>query len=665
MTYLPALLRTGLAVLGIGACLVLQAQPDGAPKWAFATLSSFTQGNILSSPSVAPDGSIYIGVEIGSSTATNPSGKLFALTASGTKKWEFTTPEWIDSSPAIGRDGTIYFGCWDGNLYALNPDGSLKWKLSLGAFVSASPAIGADGTVYIGAGNGNFCAVDPNGTLKWIFPALYWIESAPAIAPDGTIYFGSDDNNVYAIRPDGTEKWHHATGNDVVSSPAIGADGTVYIGSRDLKLYAFTPAGAVKWTFQTADMIDASPVLAADGTVYFGTTGGRLFALRPDGTEKWRYPAATQTALSSIYSTPAVRSDGSIVFGTSDNLLYALRPDGTLLWRAAMGDWADSSPAVTSDGTIYIGCTDKNLYAFHSTTPALMTEWPQLLRNPQRTGAQVFGTVAGTPGRLTNLSVRTLAGSDANTLIVGFAIGGSGSRDVLVRGVGPTLTGFGVGGVLSDPKITFYAGQTVSASNDQWWQSQNAAIVASTAPTVGAFPLPPGSFDAALLSTFSPGGQTVHVSGANGSTGIALLELYDAAGSSTARLTNVAARSLVGTGGSVLIAGFAITSGPRAVLVRGVGPALANYGVGGVLANPRLRVYDSRQVLVAESDNWSIAINAAAIASVSDSVGAFPLANGSTDASFLLTLPPGSYTAQVSGVNDTTGVGLVEVYEVP
>lgn len=641
------------------------AQADGAQKWTFATMASAVQGNILSSPAVAPDGTVYIAVEVGSSTAVNPIGRLFAISPTGAQKWVYQTSDWIDSTPVIASDGTIYFGCWDGKLYALKADGSLKWSLSLGSYVSGSAALGSDGTIYIGTGAGNLCAVNPDGTLKWIFPTLFWIDSSPAVGPDGTIYVGSLDNTFYAVRADGTEKWHYTVGNDIVSSPAIAADGTVYFGSRDQKLYALTGSGTLKWSFETTDTIESSPVLAADGTVYFATTGGRLFALRQNGTEKWRYPAASQPALSSLYSTPAVRADGSIVFGTSDNFLYAVKSDGTQLWRSALGDWADSSPLVTPDGVIYIGCTDKKLYAFASSAAAQLTDWAQLLRTPQRNGWQPLGAAAATSGRLTNLSVRTFAGTDASTLIVGFSIAGSGSRNLLVRGVGPTLANFGVGGVLGDPRITFYSGQTATASNNNWEQNANAAQIASTATAVSAFPLPSGSLDAATLANFSTGSQTVQVSGANGTTGIALLELYDVSGTATARLSNVSARSFVGTGSGVLIAGFVVAEGSRAMLIRGIGPRLADFSVPDTVANPQLRIYNSQQILIAENDDWSIATNASAMSAAGDGVNAFPLTSGSKDSMMLVTLPTGSYTAQVSGVNSTTGVGLIEVYEIP
>lgn len=648
------------------ACVLSRAdaQTDGSARWAYTALSTSTTGSILSSPAVARDGTVYFGVEIGAASSASPGGQLVAVTAAGALKWVFQTTDWVDSTPAVGSDGTVYFGSWDANVYALRPDGSLKWKFRTGAFVSSSPALGADGAIYIGAGDGNLYALNPDGSLRWFFPTLYWIDAPPAVAPDGTIYVGSLDNTFYAINPNGTEKWHFTAGNDITTAPAIAADGTVYFGSRDSRLYALNADGTLKWSFSTPDTVEASVVLGDDGTVYVPTTGGRVYALRPDGTEKWRYPAANQPTLNALYSTPAVRADGSVLFGSSNNALYALRADGALLWRSTLGDWADSSPLVAPDGSIYIGSYDKKLYAFNGTIAPSMTDWPQLNRDPLRTAFQPLGAASGTAGRLVNLSVRTFSGTDADTLIVGFVVGGSGGRSLLVRGVGPSLAGFGVTGVLANPRITAFSGSTSVASNDDWGSAANASAISSTATAVGAFPLPAGSLDAALFTGFNVGGYTVQVGGAGNSTGVALMEAYDAAGSTDARLVNVSARSAVGPNSSgVLIAGFVVGQNTRALLVRGIGPALAPFGVGGAMTNPQLRIFQGSQ-LVAENNDWSSASNATTIASAAGSVGAFPLPAGSRDAALLLTLPPAAYTAQVSGVNGTTGVALIEVYEV-
>ena len=107
---------------------------------------------------------------------------------------------YIFSSPAIGPDGTIYFGSWDKNFYAYNPDGTKKWSYQLGAVEFSSPIIGADGTIYFGDYDKNLYALNPNGTKKWTYNTNGYIPSSPAIGADGTLYFGDEDGNLYAIK---------------------------------------------------------------------------------------------------------------------------------------------------------------------------------------------------------------------------------------------------------------------------------------------------------------------------------------------------------------------------------------------------------------------------------------------------------------------------------
>ena len=156
----------------------------------------------------------------------------------GTLKWKYQTEYWVDSSPAIGSDGTIYAGSYDDYTYAINPDGTLKWRYQTGGGVVSSPAIGSDGTIYVGSADNYTYAINPDGTLKWRYQTGGGVVSSPAIGSDGTIYVGSADNYTYAINPDGTLKWRYQTGGGVVSSPAIGSDGTIYVGSYDDYLYA-------------------------------------------------------------------------------------------------------------------------------------------------------------------------------------------------------------------------------------------------------------------------------------------------------------------------------------------------------------------------------------------------------------------------------------------
>jgi hypothetical protein len=246
---------------------------------------------------------------------------------------------------------------------------------------------------------------------------------------------------------------------------------------------------------------------------------------------------------------------------------------------------------------------------------------------------------------------------------------------VLLRAVGPALAGFGVGGALANPRLQLFdgAGRLV-LENDDW----SGADLAATAAEVGAFALAPGARDAALVAALAPGAYTVHVVGTGAEAGVGLAEIYDAgAAVATAapRLVNLSTRGTVEAGDGMLIGGFVVAgNAPKKMLVRGVGPALAGFGVGGTLADPRLAIYRGT-TLVAQNDDWGApqavgpaqtAASAAELAEAAAGAGAFALATGGRDAAILVTLAPGAYTAQVTGATPAqTGAALVEIYELP
>jgi nitrogen fixation protein len=263
--------------------------------------------------------------------------------------------------------------------------------------------------------------------------------------------------------------------------------------------------------------------------------------------------------------------------------------------------------------------------------------------------------------RLANLSVRAPAGTGDQTLIVGFYIGGTGSKQVLIRGVGPTLAQYGVGGVLADPQLKlFNVANTQINQNDDWG---GGTALANAFAVVNDFALPANSKDAALLVTLPLGGYSAQVNGAGTSTGVAMIEAYEADTSTPgARFTALSARNQVGTSDNIIIAGFVVTgNAPKTLLIRGIGPTLANYGVGGVLADPKLDLY-SGNTRIDGNDNWG---GTTTLSNAFTATQAFPLPANSKDAALLVTLQPGLYSAQVSGVGGTTGVALVEVYEMP
>ncbi|MBL9189056.1 MAG: DUF1800 family protein [Opitutaceae bacterium] len=274
---------------------------------------------------------------------------------------------------------------------------------------------------------------------------------------------------------------------------------------------------------------------------------------------------------------------------------------------------------------------------------------------------------------LTNLSTRAQVGTGGDIIISGFNIGPGGNKTVLIRASGPALTGFGVPGALTDPKLELYSGQTKIAENDNWGTPMGGAtpLTVATFSGVGAFAFGPNSRDAALIATLAPGPYTAQVSGIGGGTGVSLIEVYEV-GAGTSRLTNLSTRALVGAGANQLIPGIVVSpgGGNRRLLIRAAGPALAAFGTPGTLADPAITVTNApgTPAFSATNDNWSTpvgptAANATTLSAAAAQAGAFAFTAGSRDSALIVELPAGNYSIQTSGVGGGTGVALVEVYD--
>lgn len=276
-------------------------------------------------------------------------------------------------------------------------------------------------------------------------------------------------------------------------------------------------------------------------------------------------------------------------------------------------------------------------------------------------GGLVNGSPAGSTTRLVNVSVGAFAGTGDQSLIAGFSLRGAGTKPVLVRGIGPALAAFGVTGVLADPRLqVLNAAGAVVGENDDW---ETTAGVGALAAGVGAFAFPSGGRDAAAVVNVGPATFTAQVRGAGPTTGRAQIEVYDGAPNTAALgLANLSARTDLAAG-DTLLAGFVLAgTGPRAVLIRAVGPSLAQFGLGGTLADPRLQLHGAGGKMF-ENDNWT-----SEIAPTFARVGAFGFEAGSRDAALLVALAPGAYTAHVrgDGVGSATGgIVLLEVYDLP
>lgn len=268
--------------------------------------------------------------------------------------------------------------------------------------------------------------------------------------------------------------------------------------------------------------------------------------------------------------------------------------------------------------------------------------------------------------QLANLSTRAVLGTRGDLLIAGFVIQGEGAKRVLIRAIGPTLNAFAVASPLPDPAVTLVDenGRTLAESDD--WSTADGRMSAAFA-SVGAFPLPEGSRDAALVASLPPGAYTALVRSADAVTGgTVLVEVYDLAPEASARLANLSTRGAASTA-QPLIAGFVTRpTTPRSWLVRASGPALASFGVPSILSDPRLTVTTAAGEPVATNAGWNVdASSGLVIAQRAAQVGAFPFASGSRDAAVVIERAPGGYTAIIGAVGGGRGTVLAEIYEIP
>ena len=239
-------------------------------------------------------------------------------------------------------------------------------------------------------------------------------------------------------------------------------------------------------------------------------------------------------------------------------------------------------------------------------------------------------------------------------MIAGFTVRGSQSKTVIVRVLGPSLGSYGVANVLSDPMLELHnsSGATI-ATNDDWQTGSQASQISSSGYA------PNNSNEPALIATLAAGAYTAVVRGYSNSTGVALVEVYELDTLST-RLSNISTRGQVGTDQNLLIGGLIINgSTSKKLIVRAIGPSLASppFSLFGTLANPILELHDSSGNLLATNDDWGSGTQAAAIAAS----GYQP--PNAKESAIIATLASGSYTAIVRGVNNSTGIALVDAYD--
>jgi hypothetical protein len=374
-----------------------------------------------------------------------------------------------------------------------------------------------------------------------------------------------------------------------------------------------------------------------------GTQGGAGFSNAP-----WTSNQTTDAVSWSSETFAQNQNANAIRWGT----LYNFRFDSDkppLATNATIGFFKTGTPVTV--GILAPNACNATPSPIPSATPPNPTPTATATATPPN--PTPTATPSATPGpaaQAFQLSTRMLVQTGDNVGIGGFIIAGTVPKQMLVRAVGPTLAQFGVPNPLADPVLELHGPPGfVTIVNDNC----DPSLIG------GPFCIP-GSLNSGIETTLAPGAYTAIVKGKNNSSGVALVEVYNLIPGVDSKLANISTRAFVGTAADILIAGFILggNTGPNRIVLRGIGPSLTGLGVPNALADPTLEMRDSNGVLLVANNNWQD--NAAQAAELTEAglAPAHPL-----EAAIAVTLPPGPYTALLAGLNNGTGIGLVEVYD--
>jgi hypothetical protein len=429
--------------------------------------------------------------------------------------------------------------------------------------------------------------------------------------------------------------------------PAMNADGTVSVGAPYDGIVTLNSATLFQFTRPIdANRYDAQRSIEKG----IGTIMGLVYSLTdftPIDLFSWSAPGQRNT---DVAATRYFSIDG----GVTNIVNFNNNPSGSF------ADWASGA------------CPQAHPYV-QNAFPCVGQFSDVSATSPEGIDLDVIGYDSAQPQtgppRLGNISTRSFVQTGDNVMIGGFIVQGTGPKRVIIRAIGPELTPFGITNALANPTLELHDGTgAVIATNNDWQTTVISGIITSSqvsdiqnsghAPTVAS--------ESAIIANLPPGNYTAIVRGVNNTTGVALVEVYDLTPAASSSLANISTRSFVQTNDNVMIGGFIVQgTGPKRVIIRAIGPELTQFGITNPLANPTLELHNQGGALLASNDDWQTTVIGGIITSSQVSLiqnsGHAPTA--ASESAIIANLSPGNYTAIVRGINSTTGVALVEVYD--
>ncbi|HEV2806602.1 MAG TPA: choice-of-anchor tandem repeat GloVer-containing protein [Chthoniobacterales bacterium] len=626
-----------------------------------------------------------MGLNFNSELTEGPDGLLYGTVADSGRR---TSPSRIPAPFKMSKTGSLV------------PLRSFSTSLSSGAGLKSSPMIPAGAGVLLGSlSDGGVLGLPPFQNAR----ASGFIYR---IAPTGSVaqvyqFIGvgnpGDGPSEHGETPDGAL----TSGPDSLfyGTTAFGgaqARGTIFKTDTDGNLTTLA-------SFNSATGLAPRGKLIFDNGLFYGRTTfgganntGTFFSATPEG------------AITAIASFPAGTSPNSLIRGTDGNFygttfnggannlgtVFRLTKSGTLTTFASMDATTGNGPLgviEAIDGNFY-GVTAGNfqvpggifqltrdgiltsLFRFdaaHGTDPAanlMQASDGHLYRTTAGNGPSHAGVVYRVvlPRKpLLNISTRVRVLTGENVLIGGFIISGTDPKKVIVRGIGPSLSGVGIAEPLADPTLELHQGDATLAMNDDWKLRTDGGSQQAEIEATGLAPA--NAVESALVATLNPGSYTVILAGKNQGSGIGVVEVYDLGQGAGSTLANISSRGFVDAGDDAMIGGLIVGGGSGGgsanVFVRGIGPSLSGAGVSGPLQDPTLEFRNSSGTLLAANDDWKVATDGSSQQGKIEATTVAP--TNDLESAILLAVPSGNYTAVLRAKGNTAGVAVVEVYALP